>query len=260
MEDGLGVVELDSDSEDSDEDDISEAEVLQKILDDEELSPISRSVRIDKICMNLTSAALAVATEEAVIVCDLFIFLTLLILNPITQLFPYSQTFADVDEEELEGVIAEECAQVQRVSEIYKTLPAVRLQDEPSRPLGHGTVRYGDLDFEALIEMRRKHQTKQAATGVRTTKSKPTSGTLRGRIIREFHQALKEAQDEQAVGTGIERKARWRQPAPGGRDGIIDGAHAPDLAAGNSANAAATAAIVAKQACIHVFFLPLILL
>jgi hypothetical protein len=48
---------------------------------------------------------------------------------------------------------------------------------------------------------------------------------------------------EKGIGTGVERLLRWtaRQPAPGGRDGQIDGTVAPALAAGNSENAANTA-------------------
>jgi hypothetical protein len=50
--------------------------------------------------------------------------------------------------------------------------PAIQLTDDPSRPLGQCMMQYGDLDFEMLINMRRKHQTKQAAIGVRTKKLK----------------------------------------------------------------------------------------
>jgi hypothetical protein len=116
-------------------------------------------------------------------------------------------------------------------------------------------MQYGDLDFEMLINMRRQHQTKQAATGVRTKKFKTDSShntTLRGKIIRELHEMMKEAQDDVAVGTGADRDRRWtasdnRAPAPGGREGIIDGVPAPDILAGNAANAALAAAAVAKR-------------
>jgi len=68
LEDGLGALELDSES-DGDDDGLAEAEELQRILEDEETSPISRSERINRKCMDLTSAALAIAAEEAAIVC-----------------------------------------------------------------------------------------------------------------------------------------------------------------------------------------------
>ena len=105
----------------------------------------------------------------------------------------------------------------------------------PVSNTSHGAAQYDDLDFEMLVEMRRKHQTKQAASGVRmkkTTKASDDTSGLRGQIIRQFHEALKEAQDERAAGTGLERDARWRGEVP---------------AAGNAANAAAAAAKVSKQ-------------
>ena len=139
-------------------------------------------------------------------------------------------------------------------------MPPVQLQDEPAQPFGHGVLTLDTLDFKALIHMRRAHQTRQADKGVRTRHSreesedKKTKPTLLGKIIHQFHEALKEAQDDQAIGTGYEHSARWttntnRVPAPGARDGEIDGALAPALATGNSANAAVTAAAVVKQAC-----------
>jgi hypothetical protein len=141
--------------------------------------------------------------------------------------------FATIDEEELETFFSEEYIQARCAMEQYKKLPPVQVPDEISRPLGHGVARYDDLDFEMLIEMRRKHQTKQAASGIRTKKTKVSGDTtLRGQIIRQFHEALKGAQDERAAGTGLERDARWRGEAP---------------AAGNAANAAAAAATVSKQ-------------
>jgi hypothetical protein len=146
-------------------------------------------------------------------------------------------------------VVSEEYIQTQKAVNVYKSLPVVRIPDEPSRPLGHGGLRSDDLNFEMMINMRRAHQTKHAATGVRTKKSKPTDGSIRGHILQEFHEALKEAQDEHGAGTGLERVARWheREPAPGGRNGVISGTSVPDLPAGNEANAAVAAANVAKM-------------
>ena len=106
---------------------------------------------------------------------------------------------------------------------------------------------------EMLINMRRAHQTKHAATGIQTKKSKPTDGpeSMRGHILQKFYEALKEAQDERGAGTGLERVARWheRKPAPGGRSGIINGTSLPDLPAGNEANAAVVATNVTKTVC-----------
>lgn len=146
--------------------------------------------------------------------------------------FFFRKPFATINEEELETLDSEEYIQARHAMEQYKMLPPVRVPDENSRPLGHGASRYDDLDFEMLVEMRRKHQTKQAASGVRTKKIKTSGDTLRGQIIRQFHEALKEAQDERGAGTGLERDARWHGELP---------------AAGNAANAAAVAATVSKK-------------
>ena len=130
-------------------------------------------------------------------------FIFSIILSALLNIIVYdSKDFAEVDEDELEVVVADEFAQVQQIAEFYKTLPALKVRDEPTRPLGHGSMQYDDLDFEALINMRQQHQTKQATSGVCTRKSKPEKSTIRGQIIRKFHQALKEAQDEKAAGTG----------------------------------------------------------
>jgi hypothetical protein len=60
--------DLENEDSDNDSEEIREAEELQKILDNEESSPISRGEKIDQRCLNLMSAALAIASEEATIV------------------------------------------------------------------------------------------------------------------------------------------------------------------------------------------------
>ena len=184
------------------------------------------------------------------------IFLTPNIHDVLISLF-LSKNFSVVDEEQLDTVISEEYIQTQKAMDVYKSLPALRIPDEPSRPLGQGGLRSDDLNFEMMIDMRRAHQTKHAATGIRTKKTKPTDGSIRGHILQKFHEALKEAQDERGAGTGLERVARWheREPAPGGRNGVINGTSVPDLPAGNEANAAVVAANVAKTVCVLPFFL-----
>lgn len=67
--------DLDLEPEDSDNEEIRDVvDELQKILDDEESSPISRSEKIDRRCLDLTSAALAIVSEEATIVYVNFYF------------------------------------------------------------------------------------------------------------------------------------------------------------------------------------------
>jgi hypothetical protein len=41
----------------------------------------------------------------------------------------------------------------------------------------------------------------------------------------------------------------WHAPAPGGREGEVDGANAPALSNGNSVNAVVSASTVAKRVC-----------
>ena len=170
----------------------------------------------------------------------------------------YRHQFSIIDDNELEDVVSDEYKHIQEVSRLHNiSIPAIQLADEPSRPLGHGTIQHGDLDFEMLINMRRQHQTKQAAIGVRTKKFKANSDSsyatmICSKIIREFHEVLKEAQDDVAIGTGADRGWRWidnRVPALGGRRGVIKGVAAPELSACNATNAALAAATVAKKAC-----------
>jgi hypothetical protein len=140
-----------------------------------------------------------------------------------------------------------------------RNLPPIQFQDEAAQPLGRGVLPLGTLDFKALIDMRNAHQTQSADKGVRTRHSRredsddKKSPTLLGSIIHQFHEALKESQDDQAIGTGYERSARWtsnRVPAPGARDGVIGGS-TPVPTTGNTADAAVTAAAAVKQVCLY---------
>jgi hypothetical protein len=110
--------------------------------------------------------------------------------------------------------------------------------DEHTKLLGLGEISVVDLDFDPLVKMCRRHQTRQATFGIRTRSNKlldaapsPDSETsIKMQIVRRMHEVLKE-QDEHAIGTGYERAARW------GKTEI----------AGNAANAAANAAAVARR-------------
>ncbi|KAG6819326.1 hypothetical protein H0H93_012927 [Arthromyces matolae] len=122
--------------------------------------------------------------------------------------------------------------------------------DEPENPFNSADP--SSIDLSELAQLRFKHQTKQAETGVRTSKIRQTTTlqphvetkelTDRQKLLRTTIDAIKES-GEKGVGTGVERLLRWtsRQPAPGGRDGEIDGAVAPRLATGNAENAAVNA-------------------
>lgn len=150
----------------------------------------------------------------------------------------------------MDEVISDECLRVQEAIQRYNQLPEVRTRDTHSKPLGHGAIHATDLDFDVLVEMRRKHQTKQAEKGARKRQGTTTSskGGVRSALVREFHAALREAQHgEIGVGTGVERQTRWTAHATRGDTSILDEPPLPDIPAGNSANAAAAAATVFKQ-------------
>ncbi|KAJ7602998.1 hypothetical protein DFH06DRAFT_1350726 [Mycena polygramma] len=121
------------------------------------------------------------------------------------------------------------------------------LSSKASKPLGKGSATAEGLDFDYLVELRRRHQTVQAACGVRTrmtqTTEKSKEVSLHQQLIKKFHLALKEEQDR-AIGTGLVRNAHWTAPAPGGRGTDVPGTQS----AGNAANAALSATVVAKKA------------
>lgn len=145
---------------------------------------------------------------------------------------------SEIGDEELAMVVAEER---QQMSTILRDLPKLQAPDEHTKPLGLGEISAVDLDFDPLVKMRRTHQTRQAAFGVRTrshntwdaASGNGSETSIKMRIVRQMHDVLKE-QDEHAVGTGYERAARW------GNSGKIE-------TAGNAANAAAAAATVARR-------------
>ena len=47
------------------------------------------------------------------------------------------------------------------------SLPRVHTADEATRPLGQGSLQAEDMNFDIMVDMRRAHQTKQAATGAK---------------------------------------------------------------------------------------------
>lgn len=132
------------------------------------------------------------------------------------------------------------CAAATRIADLM-------IADQPSKPLGLGTVTADDLDFGALVNMCRQHQTRQAATGVRTQRraeqTKEPKKTERQKLIRRMHEVLKESQSDVAVGTRCERKARWTTAAKGGQ--VDEDASA--AASGNTANAIAAATTQAMK-------------
>ena len=152
-------------------------------------------------------------------------------------------------DEELAAIAAEEREQV---SIILGDLPKLQAPDEHTKPLGLGDISVVDLDFDPLVKMRRRHQTRQATLGIRTRSyklsdpkfSSDSETSIKMQIVRRMHEVLKE-QDEHAIGTGYERAARW------GKTEV----------AGNAANAAANAAAVARRVSdiLYVIFINILL-
>lgn len=141
----------------------------------------------------------------------------------------------------------------ENIARFLNNLPA------PNSNLDRPTLPYLDLnlsgaDITSLIDLRRAHQTKQAESGTRTSTTATTKSTVlseRQAVLRGFSQAIKQ-REEIGVGTGVGRMMRWRNSAPGGRDGQIDGEVSSPAQAGNSANAAVAATAAAKKVSIDI--------
>ncbi|KAJ7292486.1 hypothetical protein C8J57DRAFT_1456964 [Mycena rebaudengoi] len=205
--------------EDSDTNSISEAQELQGLIDEAENGTFLRPRAQEEQLLSLTCAALALSAND------------MIKLNGVSDPSP------EIEDE----IAAEEFGRIQETLSITKQLNI----SEPSKPLGRGEVTAQDLDFDLLVDLRRRHQTKQAASGVRTRftqgHEKAEELSTRRQLIRRFHLVLKEEQSK-ATGTGLERAARWHAAAPGGRNNS-----GPPLA-GNTANAAVAASALAKKA------------
>ncbi|KAJ3546027.1 hypothetical protein NMY22_g2201 [Coprinellus aureogranulatus] len=123
----------------------------------------------------------------------------------------------------IEEVVSEEYQHVRHYREELQSLrllAPIRIRLVSPGPIDTPLDRF---DFETLVELRERHQTHQAATGIC---------------------------DDKGIGTGLARykRWRWRVPARGGRECIVEGGEAPELSAGSSANAGAIAKVNAKQA------------
>ncbi|KAJ7827971.1 hypothetical protein B0H14DRAFT_3719732 [Mycena olivaceomarginata] len=217
-------------TDDCDADSISSTQELQDLIEIAEDDAVSRTRAQAEELLTLTSAALALSADDMIKI--------------------HSLPDSDQTPEILDEIVAEEQASIQAAVD---NLPALSIA-EGSKPLGQGSVTAQSLNFDHLVDLRRRHQTIQAARGVRTrtvdsgNTEKEKERSLRQQLIRKFHEALKEGSEQgKATGTGLERAARWRASAPGGRGGNVPGSQPNPSAAGNSQNAAATATALAKK-------------
>lgn len=169
-----------------------------------------------------------------------------------------SASMPELDDDVVDEVFAEDAEQISHILLQCGQAAAASLapvnSDEPENPFN--LTDPSTIDLSVLTSLRFAHQTKQAETGVRTSKKKnlpdsnsSTNGsTNRQTILQGFSEIIRE-QGERGGSTGADRLRRWteRNPAPGGRTSEIDGVVVPELAAGNSASAAAVADANAKK-------------
>lgn len=127
----------------------------------------------------------------------------------------------------------------------HSSLPAILLKDEASRSSSPST---SNLDFSILVELRRSHQTRYAAEGVRTRDAPGANipeESVRRRLIRELNALLRQ-EGSRAIGTGQDRKLRWLTVAQEGTGPTPESSSAP-APTGNSANAAVVAQLRTKK-------------
>ncbi|ETW79465.1 hypothetical protein HETIRDRAFT_306089, partial [Heterobasidion irregulare TC 32-1] len=98
-------------------------------------------------------------------------------------------------------------------------------------------------------QLRDAHQTIQADKGIRSQgkgKTRAPEESERQALLRQYNEILK-IREDRGIGTGLERMTRWRHPAPGGRQGHINGLPAQEPAPGAAANAAEVSTSKAKK-------------
>ncbi|PPQ84235.1 hypothetical protein CVT24_004308 [Panaeolus cyanescens] len=231
-------LEFDTDSDESDSgEELSESRTIQQLLELEERSHLAHSHKDDVRMENLTLALVSVLADDA------------------------SRAFALAEEDETSELKKMADADAEHVQLLQQELQNIRRNIavphvttshlEPQKPYGLGGLLVDSLGLSTLVSLRKQHQTRHAALGIRTripmtSKCKEAEST-RAEIRREMEAVLKQYQDVQGIGTELERSHRWRAPAPGGRDAIMDGEAAPQLRAGTSTNAGAVAEKSAKE-------------
>ena len=168
----------------------------------------------------------------------------------------------ELDDNEIDEAFSEDAEQISHVlskcrKAMADSLPPVEINESNKYPFN--VVDPSNIDLSVLTSLRFAHQTKQAASGVRTSKTFHSDSddtqtapkkelTNRQAILKGFSNIIHE-QGEKGTGTGADRLRQWtgRNPAPGGGISQINGVEAPELVAGNSANALAVADATAKQ-------------
>ncbi|KAL1751197.1 hypothetical protein FB107DRAFT_222515 [Schizophyllum commune] len=201
---------------------ISAGQRLQDILDEEEAYRESRNTPLRPALValeiqNLTCAAMALTAGE---------------MARVASLNSCRQNIINEDNVNEEDVLAAHASDLQSPS--WLDIPNVHT-DDPSQPVGLGGLGASQIDLQVLADIRRVHQTRQAADGVRSkvARARQTAEeSARRKILRRFDELLGLGA-EQGVGTGLVRKAHHTE----------DGKESEASTAGNAANAA----VVSKQ-------------
>lgn len=99
-------------------------------------------------------------------------------------------------------------------------IPPLNLPEERSEPHERSFRSLFDADFSPLIAIRRAHQTDRAIKVMRTGRAHLVEDTTpadqpgktqptRRELLRDFADILRRNSDNKAVGSGLERLARW---------------------------------------------------
>jgi len=160
------------------------------------------------------------------------------IINNATHIFPRHELPEPADKE-ISGFFAEDRIRISK--NIAACLPPVNIPDEPTNTFDTNEADISSLSFDKLVRLRFAHQTKQAATGVRTRTRASTAPadddtqvekdtqkreTERQSLLHRFNEVIKQ-QQERGKGTGAERGLRWgTTPAAGNAANAADAAAA----------------------------------
>ena len=173
-----------------------------------------------------------------------------------TNLLP-SQQLPELDSEAEAEATAEEFMRLSSFINRRISLPALVLSEETSQPSSLNT---SNLDFSILVELRRTHQTRYAAEGVRTRdaiEADRPEESVRHKLMRELNALLRQ-EGSCAPGTGQDRKLRWLEPTQRGT-GSTPESQPILVPTGNSANAAVvTQSRVKKVTSQRHLFLPVL--
>ena len=164
-----------------------------------------------------------------------------------------SQQLPELDSDAEAEATAEEFMRLSSLVKKRTSLPALLLHDEAFQPPNLAT---SNLNFSILVELRRSHQTRYAAEGVRTRDaSEQPEETIRRKLIRELNAIIKQ-QKNRAPGTGQDQKSRWLESNQGDGSAPDHKGQPAQATAGNAANAATVGRLRAETVCtqLHILY------